>query len=133
MSSYTIPREYGQVLQYQGPFDPGDSISFQEGQHNVLCKIGISIGEKDYMGWNDLPEKPEDFNGTQIEWENLNLDKINRKNFQSIPIKINDEQIEIGRTYMYEPGFPLSSLTISFPKGCPTSTLVEVVTMKPEE
>lgn len=111
MSSYIIPKEYGQVLQYQGPFDPGDSISFQEGQHNVLCKIGISIGEKDYMS----------FTG------------IDRENFESIPVIINQEWIQIGRTYMYEPGFPLSSLTISFPKGCPISTLVEVVTMRPEE
>ncbi len=81
------------------------------------------------MGQNDYDEQD-------------NPSGIERTNFHNIPIRIGGkvdqngnetqrgEQIQIGRIYMYEPGFPLSNLRIAFPKGCPKSTLIEIVTMK---
>ena len=106
----------GHIVQYQGPFEQNEVLNFTS---QILYKIGISIGEDDYMS----------FPG------------IDRSKFESIPIVINGEQIQIGRTYMYEPGFPLSTeingdtktfLKLEFPKGCPKSTLIEVVPIKQE-
>ncbi len=84
------------------------------------------------MGQNDYDEQD-------------NPSGIERTNFHNIPIRIGGkvdqngnetqrgEQIQIGRIYMYEPGFPLSNLRIAFPKGCPKSTLIKIVMMKQEE
>ncbi len=113
----------GKVLQLHGPFQENQTFTFsiisKDSQGRILpvkglYKIGISIGEKDYMS----------FEGLSLE---------DRQNFQSIPILINNEQIQIGRTYIYEPGFPLSSLTLTFEKGCPSSTLIEIVTIRNNE
>lgn len=100
----------GKITQYQGPFSEGEQLNFEG---DLRYKIGISIGEDDYMS----------FSG------------INRENFQSIPVVINNKQIQIGKTYIYEPGFALQQeignfFQISFPKGCPPSTLIEITTME---
>lgn len=113
----------GQVIQLQGPFQPNEQIIFtikEKIDDNTykdvksLYKIGISIGEKDYMSFEGLTQE-------------------DRQNFESIPININGEQIQIGRTYIYEPGFPLSELRLKFKKGCPSSTLIEIVTIRDNE
>ena len=99
----------GKIKQYQGPFNPNDIIVFDS---DIGYKIGISIGEDDYMSFPN----------------------INREQFESIPIVINGEQIQIGKTYMYEPGFLMqregNSFSLSFPKGCPASTLIEITTLQ---
>lgn len=95
----------GKVKQYQGPFKPNEEITFIS---DMAYKLGISIGEKDFMS----------FQG------------INRINLESIPIQINGEEIQIGKTYIYEPGFPLTNLKLKFPKGCPDSTLIEITTLQ---
>lgn len=99
----------GKVKQYQGPFQSGDIIRFKS---DTGYKLGISIGEKDFMS----------FEG------------IDREKSESIPIVINGKEIQIGRTFMYEPGVLLTDLILSFPKGCPQSTLIEITAMeKPVE
>ena len=99
----------GKIKQYQGPFQLGEGINFTS---DIGYKVGISIGEDDYMSFPN----------------------INREQFESIPIIINGEQIQIGKTYIYEPGFLIqkerNSFSLSFPKGCPPSTLIEITTLQ---
>ena len=85
--------------QLRGPFD--ESASLLSGEQ--LVKLGISIDEKDYM-----------FNA-------------NPNTQQGVILEINGNQIEIGKTFIYQPGDFLTVSSLSFPNGGPDSTLVNIV------
>ena len=94
----------GQLIQYTGPFDVGESFSFG---NNILCKIGISIEEKDYM-FESNPD-PNNDNGSKLL------------------VNINGKVIKIGRTFIYEPGDILKGVGISFPNGAPKGTKLDII------
>lgn len=98
----------GTMEQYQGPFDEGASFSF-----NHPCVIGLSVSEDDYMKAG-LPMTEEG--------------QIQEK---SIRFTINEEQIWLGRTYIYETedqiGRTNSSVVLTFPDGAPASVLLNVI------
>lgn len=94
---------YGTIQQYKGPFQSGYTISLEKS-----CKVGISIGEKDFM-------------------------KLGSQEYSSLQFNINGENIHMGRTYMYEVDNPIPAGTIIFPSGAPQSVLVEVVYCKDED
>lgn len=89
------------IIQYQGPFENGHPIEVPA----LNFKVGISIGEKDFM--------------------RLGI------NNQSFKFHINDEQIWMGRTCIYEcviQNNESNSLNILFPEGAPSSCLVNITT-----
>lgn len=93
----------GQLIQYNGPFLQNEIIEFD----NKPCKIGISIDEKDYMFQSD----------------------INNFNF-NLAVEINGKRINIGRTFMYQPGDILKNVnigTIKFVTNAPKSTKVNIL------
>ncbi len=104
--------QYGKVLQYQGPFEAGEIIQVNPRQSsNTVYKIDFSIGEKDYMVWNDYDEQD---NPSRVE--RINPIRIGGKADQDGHQTQIGEQIQIGRTYIYEPAFSLSNLRIAFLK-----------------
>ena len=92
----------GTIKQFKGPFDAGYTLPLQNGN----CKIGISIGEKDFM-------------------------RISQQN-SGFKFVINGEQLYMGRTCMYQSDRQIDNVTISFPQGAPLSTIVDVVYMDRE-
>lgn len=91
------------VIQYQGPFEPGYKIEIPGDK----CKIGISIGEKDFMNPSSI-QGPED-----IRFK--------------ITINEHEQEIWIGRTYIYQMEEPLERVDIQFLSEAPNSTLIEVI------
>lgn len=94
----------GEIIQYQGPFEENYSISISPSSENKVYKIGVSVSEKDFMKYG----------------------KKGQKN-NSIKFMINNQQIQLGRTQMYESKELFIRSNISFPDGAPSSTLVEIV------
>ena len=100
------------IKQYIGPFSANDSLELIS---STKCKIGVSISEKDFM-----------------KRGNPNLDnqvilKIENKKNNNITIVQNE--IQIGKTFIYQPGDALEKVTLSFPKGAPDSIIIDVVYM----
>lgn len=93
----------GIIEQYKGPFDEDYELDLKEN-----CKIGISIGEDDFMSWN-----PNKENGAQVG--------------QDFVFLINDKEIHMGRTCMYEIDNQIEETNIKFPDGAPLSLIVDVV------
>ena len=48
------------------------------------------------------------------------------KKTKQLIVKINGEDIQIGRTFMYETGETINDARISFPNGAPVSTTVNI-------
>ncbi len=90
----------GQLQQYTGPFTSTDNINIT----NYLVKIGISVDEKEYMPYTTT-------------------------NTPNLLVMINGREIQIGSTYIYQPGNFLQGVNISFPNGAPTSTKVDILTI----
>lgn len=91
----------GQLQQYTGPFNNTDSINVGK----FLTRLGISVNEKDYM--------PYTVNGVQ-----------------PLLVRINGKEIQIGNTFIYQPGDILQGVNISFPNGAPASTKVDILTIE---
>ncbi len=87
----------GTIKQYNAPFE-SNSITL-EGN----CIIGVSISEDDYML---LGSSSGD---------------------RSFRFEINGHQIWMGRTYRYQTQEQVNNVTINFPDGIPSSTLIEAV------
>ena len=100
----------GTIEQYQGPFLTGSSLTLLGD-----CRIGISIGEDDYMKLGSTSGN------------------------KSFRFTINGNQIWMGRTYIYQTERQLVSNTIArntvitFPDGAPASVLVEAVYCSAQE
>lgn len=95
--------QVGSLQQVKGPFESQDEIRVTGAR---ACKIGISIGEDDFMSWKsniETGKQGEDFIFT-----------------------INGEEIHMGRTYMYETDHPVSNAIITFPDGAPQSVIVDI-------
>lgn len=95
--------------QYKPPFENNEIYISTHVDNNIVIKIGFTISEKDYM---------KTANGS--------------RNFT---FKINEDQIEMGKTFIYEPGEPLSSgCIISFPyQSPPPSFTIDVLEIRKEE
>ena len=88
----------GVIKQFKGPFAVNQQLNIGNGN----CKIGISISEDDFM-------------------------KLGSEQHTSFQFIINDQLIHMGRSYMYETDSQINNTTISFPKGAPLSTIVDIV------
>lgn len=92
----------GQIIQIKGPLNEGQSYKF-----SPAVKIGMSIGQKDFMYWK---------NG-------IGQDFI-------FTIKVgngNEETIHMGRTYIYEvTQNSLNNVEITFPDGTPDSFIMDI-------
>ena len=88
----------GIIVQKTGPFSVGHTINVP-GE----CHIGISIGEKDYM---------------KLGSGNAN---------SSFHFLINNKDIWMGRTFIYEVTEQIANVEISFPNGAPSSTIVNII------
>ena len=99
----------GQIEQFYGPF--GNETIF----NNKICYLGISVDQKDCMEWQ---------NG-----EDLFNDK--RQNKKPIIIQLSNQTtqktIQLGRTFIYQPGDVVSNISLSFYNGAPPSTKVDVI------
>lgn len=93
----------GIIEQYKGPFREGYELILEES-----CKIGISIGEDDFMSWKTHKE-----NNIWVG--------------QDFVFLINDQEIHMGRTCMYEIDTSIEETKISFPDGAPLSLIVDVI------
>lgn len=89
----------GEIKQYTGPFEENHSINL-----NGNCLIGFSLSEDDFM----LTAQPT-----------LNPPK----NFSFI---INNKEIQMGRTFIYQTGEQINNTIISFPNGAPASLKINV-------
>ncbi len=94
------------VTQYQGPFEANKPIVIEGNK----CKIGISVGEKDFMN------PPEG-----------NISKNIRFSIQIGEEEYIVPEIWIGRTYIYQVEQPLENVSITFLDNAPSSTLIEVI------
>lgn len=97
----------GVIEQYQGPFEKGFTLTL-----DGYCIIGVSIGEDAYMKLGSALDQ--------------NTGQVIEKSFRFV---LNDQQIWMGRTYLYETEEKLDKIQtkIKFPDGAPASVLVEVV------
>lgn len=89
--------EARRLKQFKGPFAVGQAVNLGKGN----CKIGISIGEKDFM-------------------------RISQQN-SSFQFEINGQLFFMGRTCMYQTDQKIDDATIVFPNGAPLSTIVDIV------
>ena len=106
----------GIMGQIQGPFRSDQNIAAmiktKEGvtENAVFAKIGITVGEKDYMIYN----RPASGN-------------VEAKRF-SFMLQLNGEDEEefwVGNTQIYESDDGLAIVSLRFPEGAPASTLVD--------
>lgn len=111
----------GMIGQLVGPFNSNVNIipliSNKEGISNLIFfKLGISLGEKDYMVY------------TREEVEN---DHVNIKKRFNFKITFGDElagsgtEFWLGKTQIYESDEGLYIKELIFPEGAPASTLIE--------
>ena len=111
----------GMIGQLVGPFNSDVNIipliSNKEGISNpIFFKLGISLGEKDYMVY------------TREEVEN---DYVNIKKRFNFKITFGDElagsgtEFWLGKTQIYESDEGLYIKELIFPEGAPASTLIE--------
>ena len=115
----------GTIRQFSGPFDSNYTIDLGNSYYNN-CKIGISVQEDDYMNWKLNLENNQNYQQTWTEYG------------KDIVFIINNEEIHLGKTFMYETEQQINNTTISFPNGAPSSLKVRVVyciknTLKEEE
>ena len=86
----------GMIEQYKGPINGSQLINI-----NSRCKIGFSLDEDDFMKWAN-PENPSNFS-----------------------IQINGQEIELGRTQMYQTeAIQVNTIII---KNAPRSFKLEVL------
>lgn len=95
--------------QYKAPFPVGSDIpiAFNGNNINTQIKIGFTIDEKDYMRTSNPQQN---------------------KAFSFI---LDGEEIQMGRTFIYEPGDKLSSgSTIRFTTSPPPSFTIDVLQIR---
>ena len=90
---------HGAVGQLKGPFSQNESFAFI----GVKVKLGVSVGEKDFMQFGN----PTGNNG--------------------FAIRLDNELIRIGRTFLYETDDATDFVQLSFPQGAPASLIVDYV------
>lgn len=88
----------GVIGQIQGPLTSTDMINF----NNNYIKLGISIGEKDLMTYE-------------------------QSEYKGFIFQIDNEIIRLGRDGMYETDDVVQISQLKFPQGAPASLLVEYV------
>lgn len=113
----------GTIRQYRPPFS-GDKINTQGN-----LKIGISIGQKDYMSWKQ--------DSSLNQRDPLSYDATD-KDFYFYIYSASDNisnkekyKIHMGRTCMYETQQAINNAVIQFPSNPPKSVLVETVQCEP--
>lgn len=108
--------QLGVLQQFKGPFPAATTLPIDSNSH---LKIGISVGEKDYM--NFPPSSVAKTFPSSVMNQTIN----------GLPVVINTSSIPstiyIGRTFMYETDHVIINASISFPIGAPESTLVDIV------
>ena len=90
----------GTIGRVQGPIAAGEVINFAASGSAKYFKLGISISEKDLMSFN---------------WR--------------FPVKINNLNIVIGKSGVYEPDGMLQVSQIVFPQGAPASVTIDYVVL----
>ena len=91
-------------VQFKGPFNEGYVLPLEQRSF----KLGISIGEKDFM-----------------KFGNSSIDG-NDRTTKGFGILLGETPILIGRTFMYETVEPIYD-SISFPMGAPASLIVDIL------
>lgn len=144
----------GTIQQFKGPFSPNQVLDI-----SGHCKIGISIAEKDYMKLAKVryvPTQDTQYNSftkyliqkptiqedvyvysqvvlTEEQKKEVNPSEEGYYELQPISnfaVNINEEDIEIGRTFIYETSKAVDNninTVIKFPNGAPLSTIVDIV------
>ena len=139
----------GTIQQFKGPFLPNQPLNIKGN-----CIIGISIAEEDFMQLatiNYVPTQDTKYNSftkylkrtesitgyvysqvilTEEEKKVINPKEEEYYELQSasnFKVNINEEDIEIGRTFIYETNETINDTVIKFPNGAPLSTIVDVV------
>ena len=88
----------GYIGQVKGPIDSGTDIITSEGiQMGAKIRFGVSVSPRDLM---PIPD-----------WY----------------FKVNDRQINMGKTGMYETDEPIAVSSLVFPMAAPISTLIDFV------
>ena len=95
----------GTMQQYQGPLNPGSTISLTGN-----CVIGISLNEDDYMSTRGSTEQERN---NKVDFNFL---------INSVP-----QTFQIGRTFIYQTEQAAKVTSISFPQGAPASLLIDVI------
>ena len=93
----------GNRLQYRGPYAARQTIDLPSGSY----KLGISIGEKDFMKFGDS--------------------QISSGSTKGFGIILGDTPILIGRTFMYETVEAITGTSLTFPLGAPASLIVDIL------
>lgn len=88
----------GSIGQIQGPLTSVDTINFNKS----FVKLGISIGEKDLMTYQESENK-------------------------SLMFQIDNELIKLGQDGIYETDDVVQINQLTFPQGAPASLLIEYV------
>ena len=100
------------IKQYNGPYSANTTIPLPAG-----TLFGISISQDDFM--------KEVHSSSPVEHPQLK-----DTNFT---FKLNNELIQIGKTFIYQSGEPLGeSKILSFPNGAPASVKINIVQPKNE-
>jgi len=107
----------GIMGQLTGPFSSNDNIITLIGRKEglstpIFFKLGISLGEKDYMVY------------TRESVVNDCINVIKRFTF-TVDLGDGDEEFWLGKTYIYESDEGLYIASLKFPEGAPASTLIE--------
>lgn len=97
----------GTIQQIQGPLEANTTIIAAAA--NTSYKLGISLGEDDYMSWKS------------DQWSEQNP---NAKDFRFV---LNNQIIHLGRTQMYETQQSINNTSLVFPDGAPASLKIQVV------
>lgn len=80
---------------------------------NKLVKIGISISEDDYFSYRPNPQKNDPY---------LSLGN------EGFSFTLNNQEIYLGLTDMYESDTFLESPVLELPEHCPNSILIQIET-----
>lgn len=98
------------IKQYNGPYTNEETIDLPAG-----TLFGISISQDDFM--------KEAHSSSPVEHPQLK-----DTNFT---FKLDNELIQIGRTFIYQSGEPLGkSKVLSFPNGAPSSVKINIIQPK---
>lgn len=108
----------GTIIQKKGPFTEDESFNF-----TGLYIIGVSLGEKDFMSYNNQDPSYsvyEDYpRSSDLEYT--------YHQYGDLYFILNNKEIHIGRANRYETQEPIENPTIVFPDGAPASLIIDLV------
>lgn len=123
-----MPGINGIMGQLIGPFSANQNviplIASKEGVTSpIFFKLGISIGEKDYMIYTRETVETYIDPKEHKEYKKINVEK--QFTFELGQNNAEPEEFWLGKTQIYESDDGLTISHLSFPEGAPASTLIE--------